>query len=421
MNKSRKENEDYLNIDYDINSADLDEARAQTIMCDGKRFRIFLEVVTSCFGNCSGCSLSFEARKEIKPDMSIERIREILTYFMPIINDRRKVTTTVVNLGTGDYFMMDEEFLDKLFKSIRVFFDKLKTPRKILTITTSLFLSEEKMESRLDIMTRYLHPNQYAIEGVIDPLMLEKHYDRYLKNYKALNKVFPFFDLVLNLSNEVQERHIEIMQKFFDELNILNLDVQYAINNTNIYRVKSDKEHISYILNNIFEHFGEERKDLVELAVAMPTTKEDGQDIFEEILSHAKEIVKERVVVTANGDIYPLGFGYGDIILDHRFEFNPIGNIFEEFNEDKAALQIADYLKEIFLKKRVCHTCEYSRLCYSTGYAFYNKFDTNPKVCENVGNFIFRRIKKDTPIHIENNFKPKKPIINIACSNKVSL
>src|SRR5690606_36849939 len=130
--------------------------------------------------NCSGCSLSFNDRKEIKPDIDISMVRDSLTFFIPIINKKERITTTVVNLGTGDYFMMEESFLDNLFKSVRVFFDKLKTPRKILTITTSLFLSEEKMKSRLDIMTKYLHPTQYAREGVVDPLMLEKHYDRYL-------------------------------------------------------------------------------------------------------------------------------------------------------------------------------------------------------------------------------------------------
>ena len=323
-------------INYNIDSQDITEARELTIKSNGKRFRILLEIVTSCFGNCTGCSLSYTDRKNIKPVISIEKIQEILSYFVPIIREKKELITSVVNLGTGDYFMMDEKFLEDLFKSIRIFFDHLHTVRNILTVSTSLFLSEEKMKSRLEIMSRYLHPTQFAIDGVVDPFMLEKHYDRYLNNYKALTKTFPFFDLVLNLSNEITPEHILLMKKFLKELNILSFDIQYALNNGNTYRVKTNQDKIAQVFEAVYKELGEETKQLVELNLAMPDTKEDGQTIFEEMLSHARYIAKERVMVNNKGEIYPIGFGYGDIILDKRYNFNkPIGSIYEPYDEEK--------------------------------------------------------------------------------------
>ena len=139
-----------MTINYDINSRDISEARELILKSDGTRFRIFLEIVTSCLGNCTGCSLSYIHKREFNPEIEIKKVQEILNYFIPIINSKNNLTS-VVNLGTGDYFMMDEDYLDGLFKTIRIFFDQLKTPRNILTVSTSLFLSEEKMKSRLEI------------------------------------------------------------------------------------------------------------------------------------------------------------------------------------------------------------------------------------------------------------------------------
>ena len=193
-----------LDINYNIDDHDINTAREVTIKCNGKRFRILLELVTSCFGNCTGCSLSYTDRRKLEPEMSIEQIQKTLTYFIPIINNKKELRTTVVNLGTGDYFLMPEEFLEQLFKTIRVFFDQLNTPRNVMTISTSLFLSEEKMLTKIKAITKHLHTSQFAIDGVVDPFLLAIHYDRYVTNYKALTKHFPFFDLVINISNEVQ-------------------------------------------------------------------------------------------------------------------------------------------------------------------------------------------------------------------------
>lgn len=382
-----------MTINYDINSRDISEARELILKSDGTRFRIFLEIVTSCLGNCTGCSLSYVHKREFSPEIDIKKVQEILNYFIPIINSKDNLTS-VVNLGTGDYFMMNEDYLDGLFKTIRVFFDQLKTPRNILTVSTSLFLSEEKMKSRLDIMSKYLHPTQFAIDGVIDPLVLEKHYDRYLKNCIALKKVFPFLDLVLNLSNAIEIKHVELMKKFLKELDLLSFDIQYALNKTNVYRVKTSPEKIEEIFLDVENSFSDDFSDLVLKNVAVPTTKGE-TTVMEEIKMQAKEIAKERVMVNAKGDIYPIAFGYNDILLNENYDFPPVGNIKEPYDEELVAQKIEKYLTNIFYENKKCVVCEYSKLCYSTGYAFYNKF-SNPKECENVGRYIFKKVKNES-------------------------
>lgn len=395
-NKENKLTSNSLNIkaaeiDYNIDDCSVPKAREVTIKCNGKRFRIFLEIVTSCFGNCTGCSLSYNDRRNLTPEMSIEQVRKTLNYFVPIVNSKENLRTTVVNLGTGDYFLMDEPFLEELFKSVRLFFDSLNTPRNVLTISTSLFLNEAKMASKIGAIKKHLHGSQFAVEGVVDPLALINHYERYVENYKSLIKHFPFFDLVVNISKDVEPIHIKRMSEFLTEMNILNFDLQYAINKTNTYRVKTSQKSFSDLMDTIYDVLGEKAHDLLEISIAMPEKNKDSTTVFEEMMKNAREIMRERVMVKSNGDIYPIGFGYGDIFLDDRFDFKRVGTIDSEWDEEYGAKLIFEFLKSIYLKHRECHTCEYSKQCYGTGYAFYNIFNET-KSCENVGLNVFKRI-----------------------------
>lgn len=378
-------------IDYNVDDCSISRARDVTIKCNGKRFRVFLEVVTSCFGNCTGCSLSYSDRRTLAPEMTIEKIQEILTYFVPIINSKENLRTSVLNLGTGDYFLMETDFLEKLFKTVRIYFDNLDTPRNVLTISTSLFLNEAKMQTKIDAITKHLHPGQFAVEGVVDPLALTNHYDRYVQNYKSLIKYFPFFDLVVNISKDVKREHIRRMSEFLTEMGILNFDLQYALNKTNTYRVKTSKEQFGELMDEIYDVLGDKANELLEISIAMPEKDKESTSVFDEMKKNAKEIMRERVLVKADGKIYPIAFGYGDIFLDERYDFDAVGSIYEPWDEDKSSEKIFNFAKKIFVSHKQCHTCQYNKQCYGTGYCFYNKFDEG-KMCENVGLPMFKRI-----------------------------
>lgn len=377
-------------LEYDINDSSLEVARNFTIESNGRRFRLFLELVTSCYGNCEGCSLSFIDKKSLEPSMKIEMTKKIFDYFVPIISAKENLLTMSLNMGTGDFFIMDNQFFDDLFKEISIFFNKLPTPRKVLSISTSLSLPEEKLKEKLAIISKYLHPNQLALESVVDPLRLEKDYNRYLNNLKSLTKIFPFYDVVLNISSALKPEHGFLWAKFLLDTEALNFDIQYAINNTNDYRVKIKKEVFDQFISNLYDGLGDKAKDLFDLSVGIPSTKEEGS-IFDEIENQAKEMINERVAVDSLGNMYPIAFGYGDILLDHRYDFPIIGNIDEKFDSKSAEKKVIDYLSDLFLKHKKCKTCEHSKVCYSTGYAFYNKFSNKDK-CENIGRFVFEKI-----------------------------
>lgn len=395
-------------IFYDSNSTSIEDSIKTIGQLDGKRFRIFMDIVSSCFGNCSGCALSFTARKDTTPDMTIANVREYLGFFIPLINkkvEENGLFTSVVNFGTGDYFTMEQEFLEYLFKETSDFFKQIKTKRNVMTISTSLFMKPEKMKPKIESIQKYLKGNQFAVDAVIDPTILNKNFDNYLANYKMIKKDFPFFDLVVNISNHVSENDIKNLMKFFKELNLLSFDVQYALNKTNTYRVKVDKEKFKELMY-VIENEATDKETLLGYNLAIPSAKEDdNKTIFEQIKGHAKEIVSERFAVKGNGDIYPIAFGYGDIILDEKYDMPRIGNIKDGiFNEEKAMEIIESYLINVFRKNKVCHTCEYSSMCYSTGYSFYNKF-SHPKECENVGLYIFEGIKNKTWLSKIGDFK----------------
>ena len=68
-----------MKVDYDINSRDISQARELILKSDGTRFRIFLEIVTSCLGNCTGCSLSYIHKRDFSPELNLEKIQELKT------------------------------------------------------------------------------------------------------------------------------------------------------------------------------------------------------------------------------------------------------------------------------------------------------------------------------------------------------
>jgi radical SAM protein with 4Fe4S-binding SPASM domain len=381
-------------IDFDIDDPSIARDRNITIKVNGHRFRLFFEITTACFGNCNGCSLSSLARKDSGTAMSIENIKNALDYFVPIINSKKHLRTTILNFGTGDYFLIDEGFLTKLFTVINDFFSKIHTVRNGITIPTSLFLSQDKMKPKLELISSFFKKTQVAVEGVIDADKLEHHYDRYMSNYSMISSYLPLFDVALNISSTLTERQGELFTRFLNEANILNFDLQYAINNTNDYRVKIGREHFEQFFENVYKNIP---NYLIDLSVSLPTAShDDDTSIFDEINKNALEIIRERLIIDPNGNIFPLAFGFGDILLTQKYDFPPIGHISKPFNEEEAQKTIADYLKKIFVKNKVCHTCEFNKQCYGTGYAFYNKFNKTTSECENVGTFFFKKLKDGT-------------------------
>lgn len=373
-------------IDY------LKALRKQTQDSNGKRYRIFLEVVTSCFGNCSGCALSYTARKNLNPDISLEQIQDIFKYFVPIINNKPNLTTTSLVLGTGEYFLMNEDFLNNLFKEVNLFFKQLKTPINVLAVSSAMLMSEDKIIDKIMALKNNLDKNQFAIEGVIDPLLLEVHYDRYLKNYQDMIKHFPLFDLVVNLSDGLKPQNLDLLNKLLSEMDVFNVDIQYQLNGDNTYRVKTSPENFINCMDHIYANLKDKDSEVIDMSIAlpMPTNDDDGLTVFDYIKKNAKESLEERILVKGNGNLYPVGTAYGDIFLDERYGFKPIGNISKPIDLKSAEEEIFKYMKNIFIKKAVCHTCEHNKQCYGSGYSFYNKFTTG-KECDNVGLFAFRR------------------------------
>ena len=374
-------------IDYDLHSVSIEETRKVTQQCNGKRFRILMEIAKGCYGNCEGCSLSAIDRKESNPSMSIEMIKKVFNYFTPIINAKQHIRTSVVNFGVGDYLILKDEFLDELFKETNIFFNTLNIPRNVLTVSTSLLLNAEKMNKKLEIMTRHLHANQFAFEVIIDPFRLAKNRENYTENLKNLNKTFPFFDIVINISDGLTAVHAQELVSFVKENQVLNVDFQYAINNTNDYRVKIDQDKFNDFMDVFHNELGGE---MVDLSITQPTNSLDGI-IVEEMEKHADDILNERYFVDDKGAIFPMGFAFGDIILDGRYGFKPIGHIDKPFNMVTAKAEIVTYLKSLFLKNKVCQTCEFNTKCYGTGYGFYNNFTTNKKECQNLGLKMFQK------------------------------
>lgn len=351
---------------------------------DIKRHRLFIEIVTACFGGCHGCSLTIEARKRTKPEMDLDMVKSIFKYFEPVLN-QKDCSTSVVNLGTGDYFMMDVDYIDGLFGLVRNFFDNTKQPRKVVTFTTSLFLSVDRCDKHIQAMLKHVGKDQISIESVIDPFLLDKKFDRYLKNIRAIRERIPFFDLVINFNNAIEKEHVESINRFIVDSGISNIELQYPVNTDSLHRVKANGRHIGEMVNLIRDGLAKNNIEPMILEYSMAKLTKTEGDVFSQIRRLAEFTAKERTVVNKHGDIYPMGFALGDILLDDRFGFSGCGSIYEPYSEKRIAKVIEKFLINVFLKKQVCQECDMARDCYGSGYAFYNYFDKTKDTCENVG------------------------------------
>lgn len=417
-------------IGYSKNVTDINKTREVTVKCNGKRFRLFLEIAQGCYGNCLGCSLSMIDRKESIPSFTIEQIKKTFDYFIPIINNKDNLRTTVINFGVGDYFLLKNNYLEELAKETNSFFSQLTTIRNVISLTSTLLTIPEKMEEKLQILCKYLHPTQIIIDSVIDPSRLKTDYDKYSTNLNYIKTIFPFFDLAINIHSDLTKEDAQLLAKFVNEHHILNLDIQYAINNTNYYRVKIDQLKFEEFFFTLKEQIND--KNALDLSISQPEI-DDNLTIQEAIENHAHNMLKERVYVDNKGDIYPLEFAYGDLILDNRFSFPPIGNIndnyinnnnvnyhqqehkvvhlspslksnmtlnntdnkleFDQIKIDKmfknGEMIIQRELYKIYLKNTVCHHCNYKLKCYSSGYSFYNKYSKDKTICDNIGKNLY--------------------------------
>lgn len=371
----------------------LDKKREGVLNYDGHRHRLFLEIVTACYGNCTGCALSSLSKEHSEPRMSIEMVREALAYFRKVIQSKENIKVSDVNLITGDYFLMPVEYIDKLFAELKVHFDimhdyygYLKQPK--VTFTTSALKNVYKCKGHFDAMLKYFEPHDFAVEAVIDPLVLDTNYKRYVVNLNEIQNVMPYVDILLNLHSGVKQRHFDKLKRFMDDFKLVNLEIQYAINGDNDYRVKTGQKHVGDLINDIINHCRGRRGGLhvVTQSLSFPAMHDD--NIFELTKLAAKLLVEERAFVNHDGAIYPVAFGYGDILLDSRYGFPKKFSIYQPYDEEGLIKEVQKYLLNLYKGKSACHTCEFVKDCYTTGYAFYNRFDTDKHVCENVGRNI---------------------------------
>lgn len=370
-------------IGFDPANKNIEDQRKILQKCIDHKIRIALELTTSCYGNCMGCALSSDSKRAAAPIFSIEQLKKTFVFLEGHINNIPDLYTAVINFGVGDYFMLPDEYFEDVCRETKHFFSKVYPYRTGFTFTTSLLLKEEKMQSKIDIIKKYFHTSETLIEFVIDPMKLTERYDLYVKNYQYLIKQFPFMDFVINIAEGLTTEHAANVVKYTKEIDVQHLEVQYAIKNTNNYRVKIEQDKFNEFFQYIYDNY--DKKIVINSSVSEPTHNGE-ESILYYMEKFAKKIIGESILIDFHGNIYPVPTGFGDVLLDERYGFPPIGNIITGIDVEGGTKLMVDYLRELFRKNKACHICEHNKECYSSGYAFYNKFNTgNGNKCENIG------------------------------------
>jgi hypothetical protein len=377
-------------IGYDIENHDVSSTREVTVQCNGKRFRILMELAKGCYGNCGGCSLSTVDRGT-PPPFDLAKIKEHLFAFIPHIKSKKNLRTTVVNYGVGDYFLHDAKDLEALAALTRGFFDELPTARNVISLSTSLLTKPHKMEEKVRAITRHLHPTQVVFDAVLDPERMESHFDQYRENLSGLTKHFPFVDVVVNLHSGVNEMQAAQIHQFATHASVLNLDMQYALNNTNGYRVQMEQGEFEVFWRRLWVDFkGEGALQKITLSVNEPLVDQD-MPLKDLIVAQLQSGAEERVLVDGNGLVHAVGFGFGDVLLDERQDLPPIGEIKNGVFEPRHQWWMPHTMA--LLKQSMsapCRVCEHVKTCHGTGYAWYQRMsEGHNKACQNPAKVFF--------------------------------
>lgn len=369
-------------IGFDVHNTDMDEQRKILNKCVDHKLRIAIELTTACYGNCMGCALSSDSRRAIDPIFSIEQLKKTYQYLENVVNSNKDLYTTVLNFGVGDYFMLPDEYFEKVCKESREFFDRLHTYRNGFTFTTPMLLRDKDFLPKIEILKKYFHLSETLVEFVIDPIKLKDRYNLYVRNYNYLHSHFPFMDFVINVYDGLTQEHAAEIVKFTKEIKVQNLEVQYAIKNNNSHRVKIDQSKFNDFFEYIYENYDE--KIIINSGVNIPYHSGD-ESMSYYMNKFVNKIINESIHIDHLGNIYPVPSAFGDVILDYRYDFPPIGNINEGLDNRKAVSVMTKYMMDIYKKNKACHSCEYNKECYSSGYVFYNKFNKSGDTCENIG------------------------------------
>ena len=361
-----------------------------------QRFRLLLNIAKGCYGNCQGCSLSTTERKE-STSQDVPSLAKYLSAFKNKINQNEHLNTLVVNLGVGDYLRYDEATLEQICIEVSQFLDQIRTPRKVISFSTSLLSLPEKFEHKIKIIKKYFTSDQIACDVVVDPDRLGVETQTYATHLSKLKDHIEFIDIAVNLHRAIKKESIRDLQKLIQEIEALNLDLQYAIHPKNKDKVAIHPKDFQVFwneLNQILNLDPEKNEGL--LSLSFNHSKVDDSIPLEWLIKNQlQNDFEERLAIDESGNVWAVAFGLGDIVLNQDWGLPPVGTVkngvFEEFKTSQRILK--NKLLES-ANSTSCQTCRFRSLCYGTGYGWYQVAAQTP-TCMNPAYVLFQSKQKD--------------------------
>ncbi|WP_396190357.1 hypothetical protein [Flavobacterium sp.] len=386
-------------LGYSIHEYDLQATRDMTVKVNNNRFRILMDLAHGCYGNCQGCSMS--VIDKVKPNpLDIAKLREHLSAFVPIINARDDLYSTNVNYGIGDYFLYDEDSLEGLAEATADYFNQLHVERNVISLSTSLLNKGHKLQGKVERLLRHLAPTQIIFDSVIDPARLEEHFEDYLANIQLLTQQSRFFlDVAINIHKDLTPAHARQFYEFVKQANIMNLDLQYAVNNTNTYKVYTDSDAFKPFLETLWNLLVKDHnEELLTQSITIPQI-DSSMSIMELISKTTQDGFDGRILLDSEGKAWYVAFGLGDMLIDSRYTVK--GHAIPSLGEIQNGVFIPNpkakrLLERVLLKSassEACMECTYQKTCYGSGYGWYHLHSPHPRMCGNPARAVFEIMK----------------------------
>lgn len=192
--------------------------------------RVGWESLVSCPGACAGCNISrAKDNTGIWTAHQYELAKSQTLYLMSkyINNNEGKDLSAKIFLTAGDYLMLSDEDLLKVFNHVNDAMPK-SIKERVVVFSTSAIAKPAELTKRIDLIQRFSIDNDLIVfpEIVMDfaKLRFTKYWKNYIENIKLISRAFPITEVIVQVGHDTFDYGIS-----FDDIKSLIKESNLAV------------------------------------------------------------------------------------------------------------------------------------------------------------------------------------------------
>ena len=374
---------------------------------NNKNYKLFIETAYGCHGSCQGCPLSVESRNSQSPKWELNKLETTLNSFAEHLNNHRKsqnlddIENLAITVGPAENLYFTEDYLENLSILTKKFAHKVNAKAFHLALSTSGLFSENKVESKIEALSKNLNKNQLSFAYIINLRQFEKTPTHYFNFAKLLFKYTDLVELEINMDVDIHLIKEETLLQFSDFVNqfsFVQLDFAYAINEGNVTRTYLKHEQFFEFISKLRNlTINEQRNYFSQWHSKLQPIKNNELNFLANFDNCYNNIISTHIRLNAMGEWHFAKNILGTIYYDQTFGFKPLSsfenNPFSESNLKNFKKDLLKFFNNLLMNHESCENCEWKNTCLNSGFLSYTHFSPNEEpICSNPGYIIFNNI-----------------------------